>query len=641
MTLAISHDGDNDFRWHQRALEINNSTLRQIAQAAPLEDILSSIVRGVEQQHPTIAAAVLLLDEEEDYLYLNAGPSLPAAYRSLLHAVALDAGDVMRQIAPDTLLQAAGKLIEGSRFWRSFRQLALQHQLYPSAAIPVVSASDSLIGILVAYSEVACRADARQRQALCDVAPLAAIAIERSHSAEKIKRAERTLHESETLMALAIEGSGTGIWDRNVRTGEIHYSAGWKAILGYGEAELTTRIEDSYTRVHPDDLGFVQAAIQAHLDGQTKTYKVEHRIRCKNGSYKWILSRGKVVSRDPDGQPLHMVGTTTDITAMRALSEQLRQNADLITCLTNEVPGMVFQYRLLPDKRGFLSYVSDGIEDIYELTPAQVIGNLALLHALIHPDDLEAYHASLAASAAALTPWHLEFRVILPRQGLRWRRGEARLRRLSDGSTIWHGFITDVTDRKRSELELQAFATIDFLTELPNRRCFMACMGESLRRIQCVADTRAAVLMYDLDHFKTVNDTYGHAIGDLALRHFAGILRDGLRKHDTVGRVGGEEFAVVLADAGIAEALIFAKRVQAQLRRTPLVDGNHTIPLTVSIGIALMQGADANVDAALMRSDLALYHAKKNGRNRIEVAEDYLPPVAGPGNPVGNNPSGN
>lgn len=626
--MAISDGGKDDFSWHRRALEINRLTLRLIARAAPLADILNCVVRGVEEQHPAMTAAVLLLDDEEDYLSLSAGPGLPAAYQSLLHAVAVDAGDIPRQIAPDTL-GSASELIETSRFWRSFRQLALQHQLHASAAVPIISAADALLGIFVAYSEVAHPADARQRQALCEVAPLAAIAIERNHREEKIARTERTLYESETLMALAIEGSGTGIWDRNLRTGEIHYSAGWKAILGYGAAELTNRIEDSYTRVHPDDLGFVQAAIQAHLQGQTKSYRAEHRIRCKNGSYKWILSKGKIIQRAPDGQPLRMVGTTTDITAMRALAEQLRQNADLITCLTNEVPGMVFQYRLLPDKRGFLSYVSDGIHDIYELTPTQATDDISLLHALIHPEDLEAYHASLAESAAALTPWHLEFRVLLPRQGLRWRRGEARLRRLSDGSTLWHGFITDITDHKHSEIELHALATIDFLTELPNRRCFVTCMGETLRRIQSVAETGAAVLMCDLDHFKAINDHYGHATGDLALRHFAGILRDGLRKHDTVGRVGGEEFAVVLADAGIAEALIFAKRVQAQLQQTPLVDANHTIALTVSIGIALMQDTDANVDAALMRSDLALYLAKKNGRNRIEVTENSPPQLAG------------
>jgi PAS domain S-box-containing protein len=93
--------------------------------------------------------------------------------------------------------------------------------------------------------------------------------------------------------------------------------------LGYTDSEIINRFEDSYTRVHSDDLAFVQATMQSHFDQKTESYAVEHRIRCKDASYKWISSRGKVVSRDMQGKPLRMIGTTTDITAMRALSDRL------------------------------------------------------------------------------------------------------------------------------------------------------------------------------------------------------------------------------------------------------------------------------------------------------------------------------
>ncbi|HWL29692.1 MAG TPA: PAS domain-containing protein, partial [Burkholderiaceae bacterium] len=154
---------------------------------------------------------------------------------------------------------------------------------------------------------------------------------------------------NEERMALAIDVSETGIWDRDVTTGIIEYSPGWKAILGYGVDEVTHFIEDSYKRVHPDDLAYVQGTIQDHFDAKTPAYEVEHRLRCKDGSYKWVSSRGKVVARDADGKPLRMIGTTSDITALRLMSEQLKQTVDLITNLTNEVPGMVFQYRQRDD----------------------------------------------------------------------------------------------------------------------------------------------------------------------------------------------------------------------------------------------------------------------------------------------------
>jgi diguanylate cyclase (GGDEF)-like protein len=139
-----------------------------------------------------------------------------------------------------------------------------------------------------------------------------------------------------------------------------------------------------------------------------------------------------------------------------------------------------------------------------------------------------------------------------------------------------------------------------------------------LARIHRHNGKSAAVLMCDLDHFKNINDKWGHAIGDLTLKHFAEILRRQLRKTDFAGRVGGEEFAIVLHGADAAEALVFARRLQQRIADTPLLQGIQRIPLTVSIGIAIMQPDEPSVDSVLSCSDRALYRAKEGGRNRIE-----------------------
>lgn len=486
------------------------------------------------------------------------------------------------------------------------------------ARCPLLASSGSTLGAFCLFDDKPGELDDEQREFLRDLARLAAMAVESDSTAARLQEEADALRANEGRMALAIAGSGTGIWDRNLQTQEIHYSSGWKSILGYADDQVSNRIEDSYQRIHPDDLAYVQASMQAHFEQKTASYEVEHRIRCQDGSYKWISSRGKVVSRDSEGKPLRMIGTTTDISAMHAMSERLQQSVDLITSLTDEVPGLVFQYRRLPHGEAFFSYASAGIWDIYEVSPQQVASSAAAIDAIIHPDDREAYRASLDTSAASLTPWDLEYRVQLPRQGLRWRQGAARPRRLEDGSTLWHGFITDVTDRKRIEAELQEFATTDFLTQLPNRRHFMKHIEAQLARIQRSDGGCAAVLMCDMDHFKAINDQWGHALGDLALRHVATILREQLRKTDMAGRVGGEEFAVVLSDADIPAAMAFARRVQQRLAATPLAEGDQRIALTISIGIAVMTASDASVDAALSRSDRALYRAKESGRNRIE-----------------------
>ena len=484
---------------------------------------------------------------------------------------------------------------------------------------PLISEAGERLATLLLLDGNPQALDDAQLADLQDIARLAAAMIECDLVEEKRRRQERLRREDEERMALAIAGSGTGIWDRSAITGEIHYSAGWKAILGYSPHELSSRIADSYSRVHPDDLAYVQATIQDHFEGKTEVYEVEHRLRCKDGSYKWVSSRGKVVSRDTDGRALRMIGTTTDITPMRQISERLQQTVDLITNLTNEVPGLVFQYRMMADGHAFVPYASAGIREMYELEPDDLVDSAVALDARVHPEDLALFHASIKASARNLSPWQLEYRVVLPRQGLRWRLGHARPQRLDDGSTVWHGFITDATEQKRIESELQSLATTDYLTQLPNRRHFMSQAEAQLVRMKHDNTPAAAILMCDMDYFKAINDTWGHAVGDRALRHFAGMLRNHLRRSDMAGRIGGEEFAVLLHDASFDEALAFARRLQRHTAQSPLPYKENEVQLTVSIGIAIMSKDDVDASAALMRSDMALYRAKENGRNRIEL----------------------
>lgn len=421
-------------------------------------------------------------------------------------------------------------------------------------------------------------------------------------------------------MTLAVDNSGTGIWDRDIVSGRMSYSRAWTEMLGYDAADVGDRIDDAYLRVHPDDLAMVQATIKAHFDGLTAMYEVEHRLRCKDGSYKWVLSRGKVVDRGPNGKPLRMTGVTTDLSHTVALSEKLRKSAELLTNLTDEVPGVVYQYREAADGQSSFPYASAGILELFGVTPAQAAASAAYVEAVIHPEDAGMYRASLVVSAETLERWHLEFRVVLPYTGERWCQGDARPRRQSDGSTVWHGFVSDVTERKQIERQLQEAAATDFLTGLPNRRHIMSRMEQQLAQIQRDVHARAAVLMFDLDHFKVINDLHGHAMGDEVLRHFSRVLQDELRKVDSAGRIGGEEFAVLLSDASMEDAIGFAERVRARLVRSPLSDGEHCMAVTVSIGISAMYPDDLGIVASLSSADAALYRAKQAGRDRIETA---------------------
>ncbi|WP_321937323.1 diguanylate cyclase [Paraburkholderia sp. J8-2] len=588
------------------------------ATADPLVDGLLRLVAA----HFGVAAACVVPGEAPAVHGRGAGvdETVYEALRTLAHPTS-ESGAREPLIVPD---------ISADPAWCS----VLAHASKPLrfvAAWPLYGAQGEHVGSLCLIDPAPRELDAAARASLGDFAHVAAALAARPARAtsrdidvpatdEPALYAElEALREQERLLAHAIDGSGTGIWDRDVVTGEIRYSEGWKAILGYAGHELTSRIEDSYLRLHPEDAEYVKAAMQAHFEGRTPTYEVEHRIRCKDGRYKWICSRGKVMSRDANGRALRMIGTTTDITSMREMAERLRESAALITNLTNEVPGLVFQRRQTSGGHALFSYASAGIAEIFELTPAQAAHDTACIDALIHPDDLDAWRASFEQSAANLTPWHLEFRVLLPQQGLRWRQGDARPQRLANGTTVWHGFITEATERKRIEAELQEFASTDGLTRLANRRHFMARVEAQLAQARR-GGASAAVMMCDLDHFKSINDRWGHAIGDDVLRHFAEILRTQLRVGDLAGRIGGEEFAILLAATDLEGAHSVAQRIQERFAAQPLAVVGEVVALTVSIGITLMNAADMSAEATLTRSDFALYRAKKGGRNRIECA---------------------
>ena len=133
---------------------------------------------------------------------------------------------------------------------------------------------------------------------------------------------EQSLRESEERWQFALEGSGDGVWDWNVQTNEVYFSKQWKAMLGFEDHEIAATLDEWDRRVHPDDLQRVCAEINRHLEGETPVYQSEHRVRCKDGSYKWILDRGKVIGWSNEGKPARMIGTHTDMTARREAEEE-------------------------------------------------------------------------------------------------------------------------------------------------------------------------------------------------------------------------------------------------------------------------------------------------------------------------------
>lgn len=188
------------------------------------------------------------------------------------------------------------------------------------------------------------------------------------------------------------------------------------------------------------------------------------------------------------------------------------------------------------------------------------------------------------------------------------------------------GFSRDISERKRAETELRNLAATDPLTELANRRHFIARLEEAYASHRREADHTATVLMLDIDHFKRVNDSFGHAAGDAVLKLFSAVLRDQLRAGDTAGRMGGEEFAVLMPRSDTNAARVFAERIRSKVAGSALVMEQRKIAITVSIGVASIDPGDTDAQQVLLRADRALYRAKACGRNRVETAIVETPP---------------
>lgn len=176
----------------------------------------------------------------------------------------------------------------------------------------------------------------------------------------------------------------------------------------------------------------------------------------------------------------------------------------------------------------------------------------------------------------------------------------------------------DITDYRRRQDELIRLATTDPLTGAGNRRHFLSALESELARLRRNGHP-ASLLMADLDHFKNVNDRYGHAAGDAVLKHFVAIARNTLRQTDLIGRLGGEEFAMLLPGDDIKGATETAERLRGALENSAAEFCTLRISVTVSIGITELQHADENTDAPLQRADEALYAAKTGGRNRVST----------------------
>jgi len=323
----------------------------------------------------------------------------------------------------------------------------------------------------------------------------------------------------------------------------------------------------------------------------------------------------------PDESGLECRMVVMDITTEKEATRSLHEREGYLRSLLDNFPFLVW----MKDEQGRYLAVNANFARNYGWSTAEMpVGKTDF--DIVSPELAELYRADDLAILSRGEQRTLEQRIE--------EHGEQRWFEtykspvVLDGKRVGTvGFTKDITHRKEMEIELKNQAATDSLTGLATRRHFLEHLDEAYAGLLRAGDRQVSVMMLDLDDFKTVNDTLGHDAGDAMLRLFSAILREELRKIDIAGRVGGDEFAVLMPSADLEAAMVFAERIRSKVAGTVITVGQRQVAMSVSIGMAAMHPTDSVAGDVLKQADEALYRAKKEGRNRVVVVgHTALPP---------------
>ena len=428
------------------------------------------------------------------------------------------------------------------------------------------------------------------------------------------KKSEELLVKSYEQYLLAVEGNHDGIWDWDLKSGQLFLSKRWKKILGYEDSEIANHIDSFRENIYDDDRPRVMQYVAKYLKGEFKHYNIEFRMKHKDGTFRWILGRGEALY-DEKGIPFRMAGSHTDITEKKEMEKRLVDKHEQYMLAVEGSRDGIWDWDL---KSGHL-FLSKRWKEIVGYVDDELESKLGVFEDLLHPDDKERVDKYMDRYLKGeFKPYDTEFRMKHKDGTYRWimARGEA----LYDEKGIPYrmaGSHTDITEKKEMEKKLESLAATDELTKLWNRRHFFN-VGESECKRAVRYKAKFSMLMIDIDLFKDVNDTYGHAAGDIVLKGVAEIFIHGLRDVDIAARIGGEEFAILMPSTDTAGALIVAQRLRKNIEMLSFEHEGKKIKITISIGVA--ECCEKNtLDQMMQNSDEALYNAKKSGRNCVKV----------------------
>jgi diguanylate cyclase (GGDEF)-like protein/PAS domain S-box-containing protein len=376
-----------------------------------------------------------------------------------------------------------------------------------------------------------------------------------------------------------------------------------------------------FTVLHPDDYDAVVAAIQTSAR-ELKPWQQEYRVKFDDGTVRWLF--GNALPEPAPGGSTLWHGFITDVTESRQLKDALKESELRYRTIADFTAD--WEYWSLPD--GTLRYVSPSCEEVCGYTPQELYADPLLLRRMVHPDDLALFddHVHQLSDQGVTEP--IDYRIRTKHGEERWIAHVCRQVFDADGKSLGRRASNrDDTRNKELQEQIRQLAFIDPLTALPNRRLLLDRLEQALAANQR-SEGFGALMFLDLDNFKPLNDQHGHGAGDLLLLEVARRLKACVRGVDTVSRIGGDEFVVLLGElaADQAQAAEQASKLAEKVRFSlaepyllPVSNNAEAIKhhCSASIGVVLIEPQHKSVEGLLKWADAAMYLAKEEGRNRV------------------------
>lgn len=431
------------------------------------------------------------------------------------------------------------------------------------------------------------------------------------------RKVEQALALSEERLNLAVTGTHDGLWDWKLEEDELYLSPRFLELLGHEEGGIAPVGEAFFSLVHEDDRPYAREALSAHLS-RGGAFSPELRMQTRSGEYRWFRVRGKAVRNAATGRAVRMAGALTDITHEKKAAIDLFAEKERAQVTLRSIADAVIRTNL----EGVTEYLNPAALSIVAWRHQDVaaVPWTALARIVdegtnqIVPDPVAA--AIREGRTVEGASHHLLIRNDGSETAVTFMATPVRSQ---DGTIVGAVLVLrDVSKERQYAARLTYQASHDALTGLINR-------SEFDRRLELALQSAAqfgrnhAVMYLDLDQFKVVNDTCGHAAGDRLMRQVSGLLKGEMRESDTLARLGGDEFGVLLENCSQDAALRIAEQLRSIVEDFHFTAGKMRFNIGASIGVVHVADGSLNLAEVLRAADSACYLAKEKGRNRVQV----------------------